>query len=93
MGRETIINTLLALLFLAISFGASAMSERFYVTLATRIAVLALAVVELNIAPRLGGLVSFGHLTFFGLGGYVAGILPTHAFDDVSLFAGILGTA
>ena len=52
-----------------------AIGEPFYVTLATRMAILALAAVGLNLALGLGGLVSFGHAAFFGIGGYVAGIL------------------
>ena len=92
MRREITVNTLLAVLLLAIPIGASAMGEPFYITLATRIAVLALAAVGLNIALGLGGLVSFGHAAFFGLGGYVAGILASHAFEGTPLVAGFTGT-
>ena len=90
--RETIVNALLALLLLAVPLGASAVGEPFYITLATRIAILALAAVGLNIALGLGGLVSFGHAAFFGLGGYAAGILSAHAFNAEPLFFGLPGT-
>lgn len=93
MNRETIVNALLALLLLGVPLAAQAMGETFYVTLATRIAVLALAAVGLNIALGLGGLVSFGHAAFFGLGGYVAGILATHAFNAEPLLFGYEGTS
>ena len=43
-------------------------------------AILGIAAVGLNIALGLGGLVSFGHAAFFGVGGYAAGILASHAF-------------
>jgi branched-chain amino acid transport system permease protein len=92
MNREILVNTMLALLLLAVPLAASASGEPFYVTLATRIAVLALAAVGLNIALGLGGLVSFGHAAFFGLGGYVAGILATHAYDAMPLIFGYSGT-
>jgi ABC-type branched-chain amino acid transport system, permease component len=92
MSRETSINILLALLLLAVPVAASALGEPFYVTLATRVAILALAAVGLNIALGLGGLVSFGHAAFFGLGGYVAGILSTHAFEMTPLVFGLEGT-
>ena len=92
MSRETLVNALLALLLLAVPLGAFAVGEPFYITLATRIAVLALAAVGLNIALGLGGLVSFGHAAFFGLGGYAAGILSAHAFNAEPLFFGIPGT-
>lgn len=48
--------------------------EPFTITLATRVAILALAAVGLNIALGLGGLVSLGHAVFFGIGGYAMGI-------------------
>ncbi|WP_119389162.1 branched-chain amino acid ABC transporter permease [Taklimakanibacter lacteus] len=75
MERERWINIALALLLLAAPLLALAAGEAFYVTLATRVAVLALAAVGLNLALGLGGLVSFGHAAFFGIGGYAAGIL------------------
>jgi branched-chain amino acid transport system permease protein len=36
--------------------------------------------------------VSFGHAAFFGLGGYAAAILSSHAFNAEPLFLGIPGT-
>jgi len=92
MSRETCINILLALLLLAVPVAAAELGEPFYVTLATRVAILALAAVGLNIALGLGGLVSFGHAAFFGIGGYVAGILASHAFEMSPLVFGIEGT-
>jgi branched-chain amino acid transport system permease protein len=92
MSRETIVNVLLALLLLAVPLAAQAAGEPFYVTLASRAAILALAAVGLNIALGLGGLVSFGHAAFFGLGGYAAGILSTHAFNAEPIFLGLEGT-
>ncbi|MGJ7039517.1 branched-chain amino acid transport system permease protein [Shinella sp. BE166] len=92
MTRETTINLLLALLLLAMPLAAAGLGEPFYVTLATRVVVLALAATGLNLALGLGGLISFGHAAFFGLGGYVAGILATHAFNAEPLVAGIPGT-
>jgi len=92
MNRELTVNLLLAGLLLAAPLAAFAMGQPFYITLATRIAVLALAAVGLNVALGLGGLVSFGHAAFFGLGGYVAAILSTHAFNAEPLFLGIPGT-
>lgn len=64
---------------LAVALWALAVNEPFTVTLATRVAILALAAVGLNIALGIGGLVSLGHAVFFGLGGYAMGILAHHA--------------
>jgi branched-chain amino acid transport system permease protein len=87
MSRERAINLLLAALLLAMPLAALALGELFYITLATRMAILALAAVGLNLALGLGGLVSFGHAAFFGIGGYVAGILSSHAFNQTPLFS------
>lgn len=85
MRRETWINLTLAVLLLLAPLLALALGETFYVTLATRIAILALAALGLNLALGLGGLVSFGHAAFFGIGGYVTGILATQATDQMPL--------
>jgi branched-chain amino acid transport system permease protein len=92
LSRESIINILLAVLLLAAPLAANAYGEPFYVTLATRVAILALAATGLNLALGLGGLVSFGHAAFFGIGGYAAGILATHGFSGDPLFFNLSGT-
>ena len=80
MGRrEFAINTVLALGLLAIPLWAHFADQPYIITLTTRVAILALAGVGLNLALGLGGLVSLGHAMFFGLGGYAAGILASHA--------------
>ena len=91
-ARETTVNLLLVLLLPAVALAALLTGEVFYITLATRVAILALAAVGLNIALGLGGLVSFGHAAFFGLGGYAAGVLATHAFNMEPVAFGLPGT-
>lgn len=92
LSRENLINLALALGLVAVPLTADAAGEPFYVTLATRVAILALAATGLNLALGLGGLVSFGHAAFFGLGGYVAGILASHGFSGEPLPFGLSGT-
>ncbi len=92
MTRETTISIVIVAGLLAAAFIAQAMGETFYITLATRMAILGLAATGLNIALGLGGLVSFGHAAFFGIGGYAAGILATHAFNGEPLLLGLPGT-
>lgn len=79
MTRETLINTALGLTLLLVPLWAYMVDEPFIITLATKVAILALAGVGLNIALGLGGLVSLGHAAFFGIGGYAMGILASHA--------------
>ena len=92
MTREILLSLAIVLALLAIPLWATAVGETFYITLATRMAILALAAVGLNIALGLGGLVSFGHAAFFGIGGYAAGILASHAFNMEPLPFGLPGT-
>lgn len=77
--RESRLNACLAAVFLAVPLAALALDEPFVITLATKVAIFALAGVGLNIALGLGGMVSFGHAAFFGIGGYTAGVLASHA--------------
>lgn len=88
MSRETILNILILGLLLAVPLVAYGMGEPFIITLATKAAILGLAGVGLNIALGQGGLVSFGHAAFFGIGGYATGILASHAqnYEPVTTF-------
>ncbi|MEQ9348635.1 MAG: branched-chain amino acid ABC transporter permease [Thalassospira sp.] len=81
MNRETLINSVLAIALVAVPLIALGMDEPFIITLATKVAILAMAGVGLNLVLGYGGLVSFGHAAFFGIGGYAAGILASHALN------------
>lgn len=79
MTRERALNAALMAALLLFPLWAWATDEPFLITLTTRAVILAIAGVGLNIALGFGGLVSFGHALFFGLGGYAMGILAFHA--------------
>ena len=79
MMSERNINLLTLSLFVLIPLWAYMADEPFTITLMTRAAIFALAAVGLNLILGIGGFVSFGHAAFFGLGGYVMGILAWHA--------------
>jgi branched-chain amino acid transport system permease protein len=49
--------------------------DRFVLTLFTRIVILALAAVSLNLILGYGGMMSFGHAAYLGIGGYAVGML------------------
>ena len=85
MTRESYINAGLTFLLVLVPFWAWSTGLAYILTLCTKVAILALAGVGLNIALGLGGLVSFGHAAFFGIGGYAMGILASHAqaFDPI----------
>jgi branched-chain amino acid transport system permease protein len=79
MTRETLLNLALLAGLLLVALSADLLGQPFVVTLATKAAILGMAGVGLNLALGYGGLVSFGHAAFFGIGGYAAGILASHA--------------
>ncbi len=83
MTREAALNAALFVALIGTALVAQALGEGFIITLATKAAIFALAGVGLNLVLGYGGLVSFGHAAFFGLGGYATGILASHAMSGV----------
>src|ERR1039458_10863590 len=74
--RNIVIVALLAALLLLpvyVELGGN----RFLLTLFTRIVILALAAGSLNLILGYGGMMSFGHAAYIGIGGYSGGI-PAH---------------
>jgi len=57
-------------------------SEPFYVRLASRIMIYALCAVSLDLILGYGGMVSFGHAAFLGVGAYTVGIMAHHGVDS-----------
>ena len=64
---------------LALPYVAQATGHAALTSFMTRIVILAIAAASLNLILGYGGMVSFGHAAFFGVGGYVVGILYAHA--------------
>jgi branched-chain amino acid transport system permease protein len=54
---------------------AQVTGDRFMLTLFTRIVILAIAAVSLNLILGYGGMMSFGHAAYLGIGGYAVGML------------------
>ena len=86
--------TALILLVLAIlPLLTQAFDQRYLLSIGTRIVIWSIAAVSLNMILGYGGLVSFGHAVFFGIGGYAVGILSAHGVSSgwiqwpVALFA------
>ncbi len=93
MIAERYINWCVIAGLVALPLWALMADEIFTITLTTRAVILALAAVGLNIALGIGGLVSFGHAVFFGLGGYAMGILAFHAQTYAPLDLGFMTIA
>ncbi len=71
----------LAALALAPPF-AAAIGLGFYIDLLTRIVIFALAALSLDIILGYGGMVSFGHAAFIGIGAYTTGIAITSGIGN-----------
>jgi branched-chain amino acid transport system permease protein len=78
---RTIVTALLFAALLLLPAYAQFANDRFLLTLFTRIVILAMAAVSLNLILGFGGMMSFGHAAYLGIGGYAVGIL---AFEGVN---------
>ncbi|MEP5154887.1 branched-chain amino acid ABC transporter permease, partial [Planktotalea sp.] len=87
--KESYITAAMLFGLLAVPLYALISDEPFTITLVTRAVILALAAVGLNVVLGIGGLVSFGHAVFFGIGGYAMGILAYHAQSYTALDLGL----
>jgi branched-chain amino acid transport system permease protein len=79
--RNAFVGALLAILALLPVY-AAATGNTFVMTLFTRIVILAVAAVSLNLIMGFGGMVSFGHAAYLGIGGYTVGILAKEGIDS-----------
>ncbi|KUJ77113.1 branched-chain amino acid ABC transporter permease [Ruegeria profundi] len=87
--NERYLNAVMIVGLLALPLWAVVADQPFTITLVTRAVILALAAVGLNIILGIGGMVSFGHAVFFGIGGYAMGILAYHAQTYTALDLGL----
>jgi branched-chain amino acid transport system permease protein len=88
--------TVLVLLVLAIlPLLTQAFDQRYLLSIGTRIVIWAIAAISLNMILGYGGMVSFGHAMFFGIGGYAVGIFAAHGTTSgwVQWPAGIVAAA
>jgi branched-chain amino acid transport system permease protein len=69
-------------LFAVVPFLAPALGEPFYVLVFARIMIWAIAAVSLNLIMGYGGMISFGHAVYLGIGGYAIGILSFHGINS-----------
>lgn len=62
---------------------AHALGAGHWVSLLTRVMILAIAALSLDLILGIGGMVSFGHAAFVGIGAYATGILVQEGFGDL----------
>jgi branched-chain amino acid transport system permease protein len=78
---RNVVVVFLLLLLAAVPIYAAWAGNAFLVTLFTRIVILGMAATTLNLILGYGGMVSFGHAAYLGIGGYAVGIL---AYEGVT---------
>lgn len=66
----------------AVPFVANAIAQPFWVSFFARIVIYAIAASALNLALGYGGLVSFGHALFLGLGSYAVALPAFHGIES-----------
>lgn len=85
LNRSTLLALGGAAILCLIPTAAAAVGQEFYVTVASRIIIMAIAASSLNLLIGYCGLISFGHAAFLGLGAYTVGILMSHGVDSAWL--------
>src|SRR5262247_4678910 len=73
-----LITALLLLVLAVLPLLTQAFDQRYLLSIGTRIVIWSIAAISLNMILGYGGLVSFGHAMFFGIGGYAVGILAAN---------------
>ncbi len=77
----------IGLLFLvAFPYIADALGNAYFTSTVSRILIFAIAAISLDLILGFGGLVSFGHAAYLGIGAYVVAILSFHSYDQSTLF-------
>jgi branched-chain amino acid transport system permease protein len=82
MKARTLILAAGVALLLALPPLASALGQPYYIDLLRRVMILGIAAASLNLILGYGGLVSFGHAAYLGVGGYAVGIFAFHGVHN-----------
>ncbi len=85
-------------LLAAVPVWAPAIGQPYFIEVFTRILIWAIAALSLNLILGYGGMVSFGHAMYLGIGGYTVGIFAYYdqfngflTFPLAVLFSGLVG--
>ena len=78
-SRYWIVIGTLAVLLVLVPLFAGMVGNNYPIIVMTRVVILAIAAVSLNIILGYGGLVSLGHAAFLGVGGYTVAIMASHS--------------
>ncbi len=73
----------------SLPWAANATGMEYYLGVATRIMIFAIAASSLNLILGYGGMISFGHAAFLGVGAYAVGIAAFHGVGSAWLAWGV----
>jgi branched-chain amino acid transport system permease protein len=82
MRARTLILAACVLLLLAVPPLAMLFKQPYYIDLLRRVMIFGIAAASLNLILGYGGLVSFGHAAYLGVGGYAVGILAFYGIHN-----------
>jgi branched-chain amino acid transport system permease protein len=82
ISRRTIVLGVAGLLLALVPPIAALTDQPFYVDLFRRMMIFAIAAVSLDLILGYGGMVSFGHAAYLGIGAYAVGIPAFHGIDN-----------
>jgi branched-chain amino acid transport system permease protein len=82
MKRTLLLWGIAVLLLVALPPLVTKLGQPFYLDLVRRIMILAIAAISLNLILGYGGLVSFGHAAYLGIGAYAVGILGFYGITN-----------
>jgi branched-chain amino acid transport system permease protein len=74
-SAKNLVATAVVVFLVALPLYSALSGNIFILTLFTRIIILALAATSLNLIMGYGGMMSFGHAAYLGIGGYAVGML------------------
>jgi len=75
-------NAVIIILCVIMPWLAPAIGQDFFTDVFTRTMIFAIAAISLNLIMGFGGMISFGHAVYIGIGGYTVGIFSFHGIDN-----------
>ena len=82
MNRRTAILVAGILFLAAVPPLVALLDQPFYIDLFRRVMIFAIAALSLNLILGYGGMMSFGHAAYLGVGAYAVGVLAHHGIDN-----------
>lgn len=88
-GRAFLLPLIVLALFALLPVAATLGPQSFILALVTRIMILALAAMSLDLLIGYGAMISFGHAAYVGIGAYSVAILSSHGINDAFIQLGV----